>query len=72
MIVRSVWDLDPDIAIHMMERFRSPSAHAEVQRLVRANPALVMHTAEGLRYLIDDATRLSQSREPKVIFVKKC
>lgn len=51
----------------MMERFKSPAAHAEVQRLVRANPAVVLHTPEGLRYLIDDATRVNQRRELKVL-----
>ena len=50
----------------MMERFKSPAVHAEVQRLVRANPTVVMHTPEGLRYLINDATRLNQRRELKV------
>jgi phosphatidylinositol 4-kinase len=51
----------------MMERFKSPAVHAEVQRLVRANPAIVMHTPEGLRHLIDDTTRLNQRRELKVL-----
>ena len=51
----------------MMERFKSPAVHAEVQRLVRANPAIVMHTPEGLRYLTDDTTRLNQRRELKVL-----
>ena len=59
--------MDPAIAIHMMERFKSPAAHAEVQRLVRANPAFVMHTSEGLRYLIDGTTRVNQRRELKVL-----
>lgn len=67
MIVRSVWEIDPAIAVHMMERFKSPAAHAEVQRLVRANPVVVMHAPEGLRYLIDDTTRLNQRRELKVL-----
>lgn len=67
MVARSVWEIDPAIAIHMMERFKSPAAHAEVQRLVRANPVVVMHSPEGLRYLIDDTTRMNQRRELKVL-----
>ena len=66
MVARSVWEIDPAIAIHMMERFKSPAVHSEVQRLVRANPAVVMHTPESLRYLIDDTARLNQRRELKV------
>lgn len=69
MITRSVWEIDPAIAIYMMERFKSPAAHAEVQRLVRANPTLVMRTPEALRYLIDDTTRTSQRRELKVLYL---
>ncbi|KAG6376278.1 hypothetical protein JVT61DRAFT_2256 [Boletus reticuloceps] len=69
VIARSVWEIDPAIAIHMMERFRSPAVHAEVQRLVRANPAVVMHIPEGLRYLIDDTAHLNQRREPKHILL---
>lgn len=67
VIARSVWEIDPAIAIHMMERFKSLVVHAEVQRLVRANPAVVMHTPEGLRYLIDDISRSNQRRELKVL-----
>jgi phosphatidylinositol 4-kinase len=69
VVARSVWEIDPAIAIHMMERFKSPAVHAEVQRLVRANPAIVMHTPEGLRHLIDDTTRLNQRRELKHILL---
>ncbi|KAF9246393.1 hypothetical protein BU15DRAFT_85159 [Melanogaster broomeanus] len=68
-IVRTVWEIDPAIAVHMMERFKSPAAHAEVQRLVRANPADVAHTPEGLRYLIDDSTRGHLKRDLKHILI---
>ncbi|KAI9571413.1 hypothetical protein HD554DRAFT_2187155 [Boletus coccyginus] len=69
VVVRSVWEIDPAITIHMMERFKSPVVHAEVQRFVRANPAVVMHIPEGLCYLIDDTTRLNQRRESKHILL---
>ncbi|KAG9318618.1 hypothetical protein JVU11DRAFT_711 [Chiua virens] len=69
VVVRSVWEIDPAVAIHMMERFKIPAALAEIQKLVRANPASAMHTPEGLRYLIDDITRLNQRRELKHILL---
>lgn len=65
-VVRTLWEIDPAIAVHMMERFKSPAAHAEVERLVRSSPPDVAHTPEGLRYLIDDSTRTTQKRELKV------
>ncbi|KAF9227759.1 hypothetical protein BS17DRAFT_726240 [Gyrodon lividus] len=68
-VVRTVWEIDPAISIHMMERFKSPAAQAEVQRLVRSSPIDVAHTPEGLRYLIDDFTRVPQKRELKHILV---
>ncbi|KIK92048.1 hypothetical protein PAXRUDRAFT_830328 [Paxillus rubicundulus Ve08.2h10] len=52
-VVRTVWGVDPAIAVHMMERFKSPAAHNELQRLVRTNPTDVAHVPEGLRYLIN-------------------
>ncbi|KIJ17012.1 1-phosphatidylinositol 4-kinase, partial [Paxillus involutus ATCC 200175] len=67
-VVRTVWEVDPAIAVHMMERFKSPAAHAEVQRLVRTNPTNVAHVPEGLRYLIDDSTRVPK-RDLKHILV---
>lgn len=51
----------------MMERFKSPAAHAEVQKLVRRDPGAALHTPEGLRYLIDEGTRLNPKRELKVL-----
>ncbi|KIJ69126.1 hypothetical protein HYDPIDRAFT_23983 [Hydnomerulius pinastri MD-312] len=68
-VVRTLWEIDPAIAVHMMERFKSPAAHSEVERFVRANPTDVAHTPEGLRYLIDDSARAAHRRELKHILI---
>lgn len=65
--MRTVWDIDPAIAVHMMERFKSPSAHGEVEKLVRANPMDVVNTSEALRFLVDESSRSHQKRDIKVI-----
>lgn len=49
-----------------MERFKSPSAHGEVEKLVRANPMDVANTAEGLSFLVDENSRFHQKRDLKV------
>ncbi|KAL4067760.1 hypothetical protein J3A83DRAFT_4359655 [Scleroderma citrinum] len=67
--IRTVWDIDPAIAVHMMERFKSPSAHSEVEKLVRANPVDVANIADGLRFLVDDISRFHQKRDLKHILV---
>ncbi|KAG1849308.1 hypothetical protein DFJ58DRAFT_795151 [Suillus subalutaceus] len=66
-IVRTVWEVDPAIAVYLTERFKSPAAHAEVQNLVRSNASLVVNTPEALRFLIGDSFRGGQRRELKYI-----
>lgn len=68
-VVRTVWDIDPAIAVHMMERFKSTSAHGEVEKLVRANPMDVANTAEGLSFLVDENSRFHQRRDLKHILI---
>ncbi|KAG0701518.1 hypothetical protein DFH29DRAFT_926376 [Suillus ampliporus] len=68
-IVRTVWEVDPAIAIYLTERFKSPAAHAEVENLVRSNASQVVGTPEALRFLIGDHFRGGQRRELKYIIV---
>ncbi|KAG1741975.1 hypothetical protein EDB19DRAFT_1895006 [Suillus lakei] len=68
-VVRTVWEVDPSIAIYLTERFKSPAAHAEVQNLVRSNASQVVDTPEALRFLIGDHVRGGQRRELKYIIV---
>ncbi|KAI6131993.1 hypothetical protein EDD16DRAFT_1821529 [Pisolithus croceorrhizus] len=65
--VRTAWEIDPAIAMHMMERFKSPSAHVEVEKLVRANPIVVASTPEGLRFLVDDKGHIHRKNDLQYI-----
>ncbi|KAG2028643.1 hypothetical protein BDR03DRAFT_1071054, partial [Suillus americanus] len=66
-VVRTVWEVDPAIAVYLTERFKSPAAHAEVQNLVRSNASQVVDTPEDSRFLIGDSFRGGQRRELKCI-----
>ncbi|KAG1843995.1 hypothetical protein C8R48DRAFT_780450 [Suillus tomentosus] len=68
-IVRTVWEVDPAIAVHLTKHFKSPAAHAEVQNLVRSNTSQVVDTPEALRFLIGDSFRSGPRRELKYIIV---
>ncbi|KAG2366053.1 hypothetical protein BDR07DRAFT_1328601 [Suillus spraguei] len=68
-VVRTVWEVDPAVAVYLTERFKSPAAHTEVQNLVRSNATQVVDTPEALRFLIGDSFRSGQRRELKYIIV---
>ncbi|KAH7889620.1 hypothetical protein F5I97DRAFT_1934490 [Phlebopus sp. FC_14] len=68
-VMRTVWEIDPAIAVYMMERFKSPSARAEVERLVRHKPIDAAHAPEGLRYLVDGFRHPTQKRELQYVLV---
>ncbi|KAG2144576.1 hypothetical protein DEU56DRAFT_790388 [Suillus clintonianus] len=68
-VVRTVWEVDPAIAVYLTERFKSPAAHAEVENLVRSNTSQVVDTPEALRFLIGDRFRGGQRRELKYIIL---
>lgn len=68
-VARTVWEVDPAIAVYLTERFKSPAAHAEVQNLVRSNATQVVDTPEALRFLIGDSLRSGQRRELKYIIM---
>ncbi|KAH7923479.1 hypothetical protein BV22DRAFT_1036261 [Leucogyrophana mollusca] len=68
-VVRTAWEIDPAIAIYITERFKSPTAHAEVEKLVRSNTSEVVNTPEALRFLIGDHFEGKFRRELKHILV---
>ncbi|KAJ8594622.1 hypothetical protein M405DRAFT_469254 [Rhizopogon salebrosus TDB-379] len=68
-IIRTVWEVDPAVAVYLMERFKSPAAHAEMENLVRSNARQAVDTPEALRFLIGDHFPGGQRRELKYIIV---
>jgi phosphatidylinositol 4-kinase len=53
-LIRCVWNIDPAIAIHLTERFKSPLIRNEVVRLVRSSPKDVLGVAEAVHFLLDN------------------
>ncbi|KZO97923.1 atypical/PIKK/PI4K protein kinase [Calocera viscosa TUFC12733] len=52
--VRTAWKIDPAIAVHMAERFKSPPVHSEILRLVRAHPREAVDIPEALPFMLGD------------------
>ncbi|KZP21149.1 hypothetical protein FIBSPDRAFT_788486 [Athelia psychrophila] len=53
-LVRTVWKIDPAIAIFLTERFKSTTIQNEVGKMVRSSTLDVLDTPEALRFLIGD------------------
>jgi phosphatidylinositol 4-kinase A len=65
--VRTAWQLDPSIAIHLADRIGRPSIQAEVGRLVRSNTREVLDSPEASRFLLQaDRMDSKNKRDLKV------
>ncbi|PCH37888.1 atypical/PIKK/PI4K protein kinase [Wolfiporia cocos MD-104 SS10] len=67
--VRKTWEIDPAIAIYLVERFNHPAAETEVSRLVRSNTLDVLGVPEGIRFLVGDKLDQSVKRDLKYILL---
>jgi phosphatidylinositol 4-kinase len=67
-LIRTVWNVDPAIAIFLTERFKSPFARNEVGRLVRSSPKDVLDVPEAVFFLLGDRFDSSVRRDLKVSF----
>ncbi|KII89099.1 hypothetical protein PLICRDRAFT_698221 [Plicaturopsis crispa FD-325 SS-3] len=52
--VRTVWQINPAIAIHMTERFKNAFVQGEVGKLVRSSTLDVLDISEALPFLVGD------------------
>lgn len=58
-LARLAWDISPALAVHLPSRLRySDAIVKEVAHAVRANPILVSHIPEALRFLVTPDTIL--------------
>ncbi|XP_006457944.1 hypothetical protein AGABI2DRAFT_64231 [Agaricus bisporus var. bisporus H97] len=62
-IIRTVWGVDPAIAVFLTERFKSPFARNEVGRLVRSSPKDVLGVPEAVFFLLGDRFDTSVRRD---------
>ncbi|TFY82561.1 hypothetical protein EWM64_g1445, partial [Hericium alpestre] len=67
--IRTVWEMDPAIAIHFPERFKQPIVSSEVWRAVRSNPRDILHVPEGLKFLVGDKFDANMRRDLKYLEV---
>ncbi|KZT60454.1 hypothetical protein CALCODRAFT_119134 [Calocera cornea HHB12733] len=67
--VRTAWKIDPAIAVHMGERFKSPSVHSEIGRLVRAQPKEAVDIPEALPFLLGDQLQTGNRASLKYILL---
>ncbi|KZV73387.1 atypical/PIKK/PI4K protein kinase [Peniophora sp. CONT] len=68
-VVRTLWEIEPTIAVHMAERFKQPPVSNEVGKLVRSNPRSVLHSPEALRFLVGETLDPSVRRDLKYLLV---
>ena len=48
------WKISPAVAVHMGERFKLPTVQAEITKLVRGDPRLVVDVPEALHFLLGE------------------
>ena len=64
--IRTVWEIDPAIAVHFAERFKPPVVTHEIARSVRSEPRKLLHVADALRFLVGDKLDTGVHRDLKV------
>lgn len=65
---RQTWQLNPGIAIHLIERFSVPALESEVTSLVRSNPLACLDVPEALNSLVGDKLDPAVQRDLRVNF----
>ncbi|EIN07209.1 hypothetical protein PUNSTDRAFT_71064 [Punctularia strigosozonata HHB-11173 SS5] len=63
--VRTAWQLDPSVAVHLADRFSRQSVQQEVGRLVRSNTREVLDSPEATRFLLVDRISPKNKRDLK-------
>ena len=66
-VVRAAWKVDPFLAVHLSERFTSPTMRKEIRRLVMANPEDVIESPVAAQILLGDSLSPDLSFQLKVL-----
>ncbi|KAG6909642.1 hypothetical protein DXG01_016424 [Tephrocybe rancida] len=53
-VLRTVWQIEPAIAVYLAERFKSPVVRLEVTKMVRSSPLEVLDIPEALPLFVGD------------------
>jgi len=54
-LVKTAWQLNPEVAVQLVERTKLPAVAADVTRLVRSDPVRVQAIPDALQYFIGDS-----------------
>ena len=66
MAVKTMWQIDPAIAVFFAERFQHVTAKSEVLKLVRSNTVNILDVPEALPLLVGDRLDPNVRRDLKV------
>ncbi|KAJ3753010.1 hypothetical protein EV360DRAFT_88184 [Lentinula raphanica] len=61
-LIRTLWQIDPAIAIHLTERFKLNVIRSEVTKLVRSSTVDVLDVPEALNFLLGEGMELAAVR----------
>jgi len=67
VILRTIWHIDPAIAIFLTERFKQPVIRYEIGKFVRSNTVDVLDVPEALSFLLGDRLDPNVRRDLKVV-----
>ncbi|THH17523.1 hypothetical protein EW146_g3305 [Bondarzewia mesenterica] len=67
--IRTLWEIDPAIAVHFTERFKQPVVANEVGRSIRSNTRSVLHVPEALPFLLGDKVDATIRRDLKHLLI---
>ncbi|KAL4260020.1 PI3/PI4-kinase family protein [Pleurotus pulmonarius] len=64
-IIRTMWQIDPALVVHLPDRFKSPLVRQEVVKMIRSSPLDVLDTPEALLFLVGDRLEVGIQRDFK-------
>ncbi|KAG6828586.1 hypothetical protein H0H92_007376 [Tricholoma furcatifolium] len=66
-VLRTVWQIEPAIAVNLVERFKHTIVRSEVTKMIRASPLDVIDIPEALPFFVGDKHLLLWAPVPPVI-----
>lgn len=67
-VTKTLWQIEPSIAVFLVERFHVPAVRDQVAKLVRAKPTDVLDVPQALPFLVGDRIEARVQRDLKVSF----
>ncbi|KAG9226590.1 hypothetical protein CCMSSC00406_0006185 [Pleurotus cornucopiae] len=64
-MIRTMWQIDPALVVHLPDRFKSPLVRQEVVKMIRSSPLDVLDTPEALLFLVGERLEVGIQRDFK-------